>query len=316
MEIHASLRAEDLFLLGPVKVTNSMVMSWMTVIILSVVGFFAGRNPQMVPRGIQNVFEMFLEGILGLVEGTAGHYARRVFPLIATLFIYILTANYLALIPGVGTISVANPHYHSTDIAHASPAKVFAVVPVAEAAERGTTAPKTGATGTATKKERHEPATVPLLRAANADVNMTLGMGLISFLFIHVSGMIVHGPWSYFKNDIAKPLFLTPIKITIEAFLPVSLSMRLFGNVFGGEMLLTVMNLPLVAIIFMFAELFFGFIQALIFSILTLIFTSLAVYVAPGHGHGGHGGHDEGEGERAHSDQPERAGHVIAPVHA
>ena len=315
MEIHASLRAEDLFLLGPVKVTNSMVMSWMTVIILSVVGFFAGRNPQMVPRGIQNAFEMFLAGILGLVEGTAGHYARRVFPLIATLFIYILTANYLALLPGVGTISVANPHYHGTDAAHASPAKVHAIVPVAEAAESGTSASRTGATGTkgAATKVRHEPATVPLLRAANADVNMTLGMGLISFLFIHVSGMIVHGPWSYFKNDIAKPLFLTPIKITIEAFLPVSLSMRLFGNVFGGEMLLTVMNLPLVAIIFMFAELFFGFIQALIFSILTLIFTSLAVYVAPGHGHGGHA---EGEGERGHSDQPEHAGHVTAPAHA
>lgn len=305
MEIHASLRAEELMYLGPIPITNSMVMAWMTVLLLSLVGWAAGRNPQIVPTGLQNFFEFVLQGLMSLVENTAGHYARRVFPLIATLFIFIITANYLALIPGVGTISVPNPkaaHDGTHASAHASGVRV------AEAADAPGGA-RTGTTSTTQAKEHHEPATVPLLRAANADVNMTLGMGLVSFLFIHASGMIVHGAWSYFKNDIAKPIFLTPIKITIEAFLPVSLSMRLFGNVFGGEMLLTVMNLPVVAIIFMFAELFFGFIQALIFSILTLIFTSLAVYVAPGHGDE-HGGHGE---EHGHSDHPERA---AAPMHA
>lgn len=310
MEIHASLRAEDLLYLGPIPITNSMVMSWMTVALLALIGWAAGRNPQLVPTGVQNFFEFVLQGLMSLVENTAGHYARRVFPLIATLFIYIITANYLALLPGVGTISVPNPKVHA-DAGHAAPVRGHAsAVPVAYAAETPGGA-RTGSTTASGAKEHHEPATVPLLRAANADVNMTLGMGLVSFIFIHASGMIVHGAWSYFKNDIAKPLFLTPIKITIEAFLPVSLSMRLFGNVFGGEMLLTVMNLPVVAIIFMFAELFFGFIQALIFSILTLIFTSLAVYVAPGHGHGeGHGGHEE---EHGHSDHPEL---VAAPAHA
>jgi F-type H+-transporting ATPase subunit a len=313
MEIHASLRAEEIAFLGPIPITNSMVMSWMAVILLSLLGWAAGRNPQLVPTGLQNFFEFVLQGLMSLVENTAGHYSRRVFPLIATLFIYILTANYLALLPGVGTITVHNPKVavedsHGTTTGHATSVRV------AEAAEAPGGA-RTGTTSTTEKKEHHEPAMVPLLRAANADVNMTLGMGLVSFIFIHASGMIVHGAWSYFKNDIAKPAFLTPIKITIEAFLPVSLSMRLFGNVFGGEMLLTVMNLPVVAIIFMFAELFFGFIQALIFSILTLIFTSLAVYVAPGHGHGE--AHDEGHGEHVeehgHTDHPERA---AVPAHA
>ena len=312
MEIHASLRAEDLWILGPIKLTNSMVMAWMTTIILSVVGYFAGRNAQLVPTGIQNAFEVFLEGILQLVESTAGSYSRRVFPLIATLFLFILTANYLALFPGVGTIFVGNPHYHAEPGAHASPADVHPIVKSVEAAD---TTPKTGTSTTAGKKEHHEPPTVPLFRAANADVNMTLGMGLISFLFIHGSGMIVHGAWSYFKNDIAKPVFLTPIKITIEAFLPVSLSMRLFGNVFGGEMLLTVMNLPVVAVIFMFAELFFGFIQALIFSILTLIFTSLAVYVAPGHGHGEHGEEEHGHAAK-HAEGGDTSHHSAPPVQA
>jgi F-type H+-transporting ATPase subunit a len=292
MEIHASLRAEDIFIWGPIHLTNSMVMAWMTVVLLAIVGFFAGRNPQLIPSGLQNVFEAFLEAILNLVENTAGHYARRVFPLIATLFLFIITANYLGLIPGVGTINVPNPHVYG-DAGHAAPAKSHAFVKAAEAAPSGAAQPPGGQQ--LGEQGRHEPDHVPLLRAANADVNMTFGMGLVAFFFIHASGMIVHGAWGYIKNDIAKPLFLTPIKVVIEAFLPVSLSMRLFGNVFGGEMLLTVMGFPVVAVIFMFAELFFGFIQALIFSILTLIFTSLAVYVAPGHGaHGDeHGTTDE-----------------------
>src|SRR5687768_12993561 len=203
MEIHASLRAEDLWILGPIKLTNSMVMAWMTTIILSAIGIAAGRNPKLVPTGLQNFFEWALEMLLGLVENTAGHYARRVFPLIATLFLFIITANYLALFPGVGTITVPNPHVEGGATGHASG------VGVAHAA---TAPPASGAAA----EEHHEPAMVPLFRAANADVNQTLGMGLISFLFIHGSGMMVHGAWSYFKNDIAKPLFLTPIKITIE----------------------------------------------------------------------------------------------------
>ena len=309
MEIHASLRAEDLWIIGPIKLTNSMVMAWITTILLGGLGIAAGRSPRLVPTGIQNVFEWILEMLLGLVENTAGHYARRVFPLIATLFLFIITANYLALFPGVGTITVPNPHVSHEGGASGGHASGTGVAYAAAG-------PAASSTGTATE-EHHEAAMVPLFRAANADVNQTLGMGLISFLFIHGSGMMVHGPWSYFKNDIAKPLFLTPIKITIEAFLPISLSMRLFGNVFGGEMLLTVMNLPVVAIIFMFAELFFGFIQALIFSILTLIFTSLAVYVAPGHGHGEHGGHgEEGHGQADHAARASTGEHAPVPAHA
>jgi F-type H+-transporting ATPase subunit a len=290
MEVHASLKAEDIFLVGPVAITNSMVMSWITIVIIAAVGIAAGRSPKLVPTGVQNFFEFIVEALMGLVESTAGHYSRRVFPLIATLFIYILLANWLALAPGVGTILFHNPHVESTGggSTHASG------VGVAEAAPLPAEAPKSGA---AESGAHHEREMIPLFRAANADVNMTLGMGLISFLFIHASGMIVHGAWGYIKNDIAKPLMITPIKLVIEMFVPVSLSMRLFGNVFGGEMLLTVMGFPVIAVLFMFAELFFGFIQATIFSILTLIFTSVAAYVPPGHGHGDQG--EDGHGAPA-----------------
>ena len=78
--------------------------------------------------------------------------------------------------------------------------------------------------------------------------------------------------------------------------MPVSLSMRLFGNVFGGEMLMAVMNWPIVAVPFMGMELLFGFIQAVIFGMLTLIFTTLATYIPAGHGGHGHGDGDHGDG--------------------
>src|SRR5688500_12185509 len=205
MQIHASLKAENLFSIGPVSVTNSMLMSWITIVIIASVGIAAGRNPQLVPRGIQNFFEFVIEALMGLVENTAGHYARRVFPLIATLFMSILLANWLALVPGVGTICLRNPEVHGDE--HLS----IAGCPLSEA-------PATGATGHAFGKvaeaatappaaanssganEHHVSPTVPLIRAANADVKMTFGMGLIAFLFIHASGMVVHGVWGYIKK--------------------------------------------------------------------------------------------------------------------
>jgi F-type H+-transporting ATPase subunit a len=292
MSIHASLRAEEILFLGPVPITNSMVMTWLAMIILVAFAYFAGRRPQLVPRGAQNAFEYILEGLLSIVENTAGHYARRVFPLVATLFIFILTANYMGMLPGVGTINVGNPklHQESGPAGHA----FVGVVSVAEASPLPADPPpgsSQGATSAAGADEHHEPEHVPLLRAANADVNMTLGMALIAFLFIHASGMYVHGVVGYIRDDLAKPLMMTPIKLVIELFVPVSLSMRLFGNIFGGEMLLTVMAFPLVALPFMVLELLFGFIQALIFTMLTLIFTSLATHLSPDHaGHEAHGG--------------------------
>ena len=122
MEVHASLKAEEIAFIGPIPITNSMLMAWLAILVLAVFAFFAGRNPQLVPRGAQNVMEAILEALMSLVENTAGHYARRVFPLIATLFLFILTANYMNLLPGVGTIWVVNPLLHQEQETHAGPA--------------------------------------------------------------------------------------------------------------------------------------------------------------------------------------------------
>jgi F-type H+-transporting ATPase subunit a len=322
MEVHASLKAEEIAFIGPIPITNSMLMAWLAILVLAVFAFFAGRNPQLVPRGAQNVMEAILEALMSLVENTAGHYARRVFPLIATLFLFILTANYMNLLPGVGTIWVTNPLLHQEQETHAMPAvpSLPSLVGVAEASSPAAPVaadPPPGGTSSSTE-EHHIPETVPLLRAANADLNMTLGMGLIAFFFIHASGVYVHGLVGYIRDDLAKPVLLTPIKLVIELFVPVSLSMRLFGNIFGGEMLLTVMNLPFAALPFLILELLFGFIQALIFAVLTLIFTALATFMPAGHG-AGHGDEAHGAapaGAHGEEDAPAASPGERAPVPA
>jgi len=290
--MHISLVAETFARIGPVPITNSMVMAWLAMLVLILFAYLGTRNMQLVPTGWQNALEYVLSGLLGVVENTAGHYGRAAFPLIATLFLFIITANYMGQLPGVGTILIRNPEVHEAQgegratrplVATAAATTVEAAQPAAPPAAAETARTKG-------KKEKETPAMIPLLRAANADLNMTLAMGLTAFLFIHFSGIRVHGIGGYWK-ELSTPLFLTPVKIMIESFVPVSLSMRLFGNIFGGEMLLTVMGWPLIAIPFMLIELLFGFIQALIFSMLTLIFTSLSTYLPPGHGgHGGGGG--------------------------
>ena len=285
LEVHASLRAEELFRVGPMAITNSIVMAWLAVVVLALFGYFAGRSPQLVPRGAQNIFEMILDALLTLVENTAGHYARRVFPLIVTLFLFIITANYMGLLPGVGTLLVRNPAAaHQPTASSSTPARA------AETSGRP-------AAASAALEKKHEPEMIPFLRSANADVNMTLGMGLIAFIFIHYSGIAVHGLRGYWREDLANPPLMAPIKLIIECFVPVSLSMRLFGNIFGGEMLMTVMSFPIIALPFMVMELLFGLIQAIIFSMLTLIFTSLASHL-PG-GHETAGGHDDQRNEQS-----------------
>ncbi len=275
---HASLAGEGIFEIAGFTITNSLLTTWIVMAVLLILAWAGTRNVALVPRGLQNLWEAILEFLLGLCTGTAPAYARTIFPLFATLFIFIVTANWMALLPGVNSITIQPPEAHAAlslgdlvSTAHAAPLDAPA------AAEEGAHA-----------------VPIPLFRAANADMNTTLAMALVAFIMIHASGIRIHGVLGYAK-EIATPLFLTPVKVVIECFVPVSLSFRLFGNVFGGEMLLTVMAFPVVAVLFMLLEVLFGLIQAVIFSMLTLVFTALAVTVPEGHGHGdsAHDGADE-----------------------
>ncbi len=275
---HASLAGEGIFEIAGFTITNSLFTTWIVMAVLLILAWAGTRNIALVPGGLQNLWEAILEFLLGLCTGTAPAYARTIFPLFATLFIFIVTANWMGLLPGVNSITIQPPEAHA---AHS----LSDLVPTAHAAPLD--AP-------AAAEEGGHAVPIPLFRAANADMNTTLAMAVIAFIMIHASGIRIHGVLGYAK-EIATPIFLTPVKVVIECFVPVSLSFRLFGNVFGGEMLLTVMAFPVVAVLFMLLEILFGLIQAVIFSMLTLVFTALAVTVPEGHGHGD-SAHDEHDG--------------------
>jgi len=144
---------------------------------------------------------------------------------------------------------------------------------------------------------------VPILRAANADLNMTLAMALIAVTYVQFIGVRFHGVGGYLK-ELATPPFLFPVHVISELSRILSLSARLFGNIFGGEVFLVVIFFLfplLVPLIPLGLELFFGFIQAVLFSVLTLVYLSMAAA-----GHGGHGA------EEHHHDTAAVAAHGAA----
>jgi F-type H+-transporting ATPase subunit a len=301
-DLHISLAAEPIVNLGLFSITNSTIMM---VIGMVLVFFFLSRTAgraRLMPGGRwQNLGEAIVEGLLGLVQAVAGRsLARRIFPLVATLFVFILLSNWLALLPGVGSIGVCE-QYHGA-AGYAAEAK-----PGEKAA---TASPEAVKPAAGTQEETHNNTCpkgtkfVPLLRPANADLNMTLAMALVAVAYVQYIGVRFHGVGGYLK-ELATPPFLFPVHVISELSRVLSLSARLFGNIFGGEVFLVVifflfpLLLPLIPL---GLELFFGLIQAILFSVLTLVYVTMAAA-----GHGGHGeehGHAE---QHAHHGKPDVA---------
>lgn len=331
MDIHVELAAETLFEIGPVAVTNSMLTMFLVMgLILLVFGLIA-RSAKFVPGRAQSVFEMIVEFILGLVEGSAGkRIGRRIFPLIAGIFIFILFANLFGVLPGVGTIVLVEEEEeaHAEEAvagndADATPEGAAADLAVADATggtpaagddEGGDEEQTSGVVAASTDEsgdgeEDHGPARIPLFRPATADLNMTLAMALLTFVVVQVAGISAHGVRGRIKH-MADPPFIFPIEVISELSRIISLSARLFGNVFAGEVLLGVMYaianaikialIPvLFPVLFIGLEVLFGTIQALVFALLTLIYISLAA-----------AGHDDHEHEDAHDHEPADATHA------
>ncbi|HUS14249.1 MAG TPA: F0F1 ATP synthase subunit A, partial [Chloroflexia bacterium] len=300
-----SFAAEPLFALGPIRFTNSMLTT--LLVMAALVGFFATVTSRMrlVPDRRQSFVEALVEFLVGLAEGTAGKKTgRMIFPLVATLFIFIITANYTGLLPGVGSIGTCadEAFLHKTVEAPAAPETA-----PAEGSTTGTT-PAAHAEEPRTGPCKDHPGTefVPFFRAPNADLNTTVAMALIAVVLVQILGIRAHGFGGYAK-ELATPAFLTPVHIMGELSRVISLSARLFGNVFGGEVLLAVMYFLLGSVfagfgvvIFLGLELLFGAIQALVFAFLTTVYISIAVA-----GHGDEQGHDvehnpEGAGIEEH----------------
>ncbi len=270
--MHISIRAENIFHLGNIiSVSNSLLTTWLVMIITLILSYLATRKIKKIPGTLQTIFEVLIDGIYSLFEGILGDKTKMHFPIIATIFIFVLFNNWAGLIPGVGTIGFFEGGKKE--------AKQF--TPKVQASNI--------TTNEASSSQAEEPASakfVPIFRGGTADLNTTTALGLIAVIYIQYAGIKALG-LSYFKKffNFSNPInaFVGMLELILEFAKIISFSFRLFGNIFAGEVLLTVIAflIPIIAPLpFIGLELFVGFIQALVFSLLTTVFLSLAVVKA------------------------------------
>jgi F-type H+-transporting ATPase subunit a len=236
-------------------ITNSMAVSWIVAVALIMFARIATRDMKRVPSGAQNLLEWLVGGLYDFLERIIGpQLVKRTFWFFATVFIFILSANWMGLVPGVDTIGWG----------HRTPAG-FVI-------------------------------DQPLFRGANADLNLTLAMALVFFACWIVWALQEVGPGGFVRELFApkgeNTGFLKVVMIVVFfaagcleivsiLFRPVSLSFRLYGNIFAGENMLETMSrlVPglgwLLPIPFYFMELLVGLVQALVFMLLCAVFTLL-----------------------------------------
>ena len=256
-----TLHPVDLFNIGGFRITNSMIASWIVAIGLIVFAQIATRNIKAVPSGAQNFWEWLVEGLYNFLQNIVGSdLVKKTFWFFATIFILILFSNWFGLIPGVGTI-----------------------------------------------KWRTEAGTwEPMLRGVNADLNMTFAMSMVFFLCWIVWALQANGPGGFLAHIFGAKgnttgalkvlmavvfLLVGVLEVVSILFRPVSLSFRLFGNVYAGENMLEAMSniLPgwfgsiVIPIPFYFLEVLVGMVQALVFMLLTAVFTLLICQHDPSH---------------------------------
>ncbi len=274
--IEIKIQPDVIFYIGPLPVTNTLLCTWISIIVL-VALFYAGtRRRDMIPRGMQNFMEWVVELLLGLVEGVSGkEKGKKFFPLVATFFVFILVSNLLDIFPGVDTVG-------SIDITAIQQAHI-------------TSKPVLGFLlfGDLSNK------LVPWIRPATSDLNLNFAMALIAVITAQAFGFYTLGPLHHlgkyfnvttFFRSLVKldfqgmfqgviEFFVGLIEIISELARVISLAFRLFGNIFAGSAVLAVFAfiLPFFAdIIFIPLELFVAFVQALVFALLTLVYLEIA----------------------------------------
>lgn len=250
--MNISLAAEPIFHLGSLTVTNSLLVGLIvTLVLISVAWLISRRGLREVPSGLQNVVESLIEGALVFITSVTGsrEQAQRFLPLTATIFFFVLLSNWFGLLPGVGTIGIYEVHNGHTVL-------------------------------------------VPFLRSASADLNATLAIAFVAVLGTQIFGIITLGFFKHagkylnfgslikhFSFQSIILFFVGLLELISEVAKVVSFSFRLFGNIFAGEVLLIVVAalVPYLAPLpFIFLEIFVGLVQALVFSLLTLVFLTIA----------------------------------------
>ena len=249
--IHVVLAAEQLGTLWGIPITNTLLMSWVVVALLSILAIVVGRNPRLVPGKVQLVLEEIVEGVHGFMKTTLENdaIARRYLPLLLTIFLFIATANILEFIPGVGSILYNNgieqvPLLRSmnTDLNVTLTLAIIAVIVVEVAGI------------------------------------MALGFFRYAGKFINFRG---HSIGERILNFV-----VGLIELISEVARLVSFSFRLFGNIFAGEILLAVASFFIPYVIpsgLMVFELFIGILQGGVFALLTLFFIKMAITPVEGH---------------------------------
>ncbi len=247
-----TLYAEPIFYVGDFPVTNSLVTSWLAVFLIIILAIVIRLKLKKIPKVFQSIVEMIIDGALDMMDLVTNDRKKseQVFPVIFSIFIFILINNWSGLLPGIGAITFNG---------------------------------------------------VALFRGGTADLNTTLALGIFSVIAANIFGIIITGVWTHFNKFInlkvlaqipskaikdptiilVNPItfFVGLIEIVGEIAKIASLSFRLFGNVFAGEVLIgsiAVMAAYLVPLPFMFLELIVGVIQALIFAVLTLVYFTIA----------------------------------------
>lgn len=238
--LHISLAAERLFSVWGVPITNTILMTWVVMALILLVAAGIGSRLTLIPGKVQSAVEMAYEYVYGYIHGSleSERLAKRYFPLIATIFVFVLVSNFFEFLPIYDTVKISNGEH-----------------------------------------------AVPLLHVVTTDLNTPLTLAIIAFFVVEFSGIFTLGILKYgskfvnFKGG-AMGFIIGLLEIIGNLARLVSLSFRLFGAIFAGEVLLLVIGffVPYIAPVPLMAfELFIGLLQAAIFAILTLAYIKLAV---------------------------------------
>lgn len=241
--MHIEISAEKIFNLFGLPVTNTLLMVWIVAVLLSLLAYYVFKRLGLVPGFFQNLLEVVVEYFIGLMEGIFASRlkAEKYFPVIATIFLLVLLSNWFGILPGIGSIG-----FYERQLGK----EVF----------------------------------IPFFRSAASDLNFTLALAISAVLIVNVLGVAALGLGKHISRFISfkSPIdfFVGILELISEVAKMISFAFRLFGNVFAGEVLLVIIGFLapyFVPVPFLFLEIFVGFIQALVFAMLTTVFISIAV---------------------------------------
>ena len=313
-----ALKPETLFSFGIVNVTNTIITSWIVVALIVVGVFLMTRRWELVPRGAQNVLEAILETFYNVVTGIAGEKnGRRFFPVVATIFFFVLIGNWLSLTPVFNVIGLGQEEEHGFVMKQVDvgPLPLTYTTLSGPGHWKGDTIDKEDPQAAQKAEEEKDKGNFvgelkPFLRSINTDLNTPLALAIMSAIFVEFWGISTLGFRTYggkFVNiggvfrgllhlnfgEVFQGIidaFVGMLEFISETVRLVSFTFRLFGNMFAGEVVILMFTFlfPLVLTLpFYFLEILVGVMQAFIFAALTLVFGMMAV------AHGG--AHEEAE---------------------